>query len=127
MNKFVKFFHELLHPHCPDCIHELEDNKVCQSCETLKTQLAVANIEKQELLKTLLQVNKPVEPVKLIEKEEEPVRLNKPMPWNVRRQLLEQESARQAQIIKDKEKQLKEIEQLEENLLTTTQTGTSGE
>lgn len=72
------------------------DEKVCQSCETLKAQLEIANYEKSQLLNKLLKEPEP-EPV-----APQPPMITRPrqMSWNVRRQLLEQEDRVKAQRLK---------------------------
>ena len=87
----IKWFHELLNPHCPHCKEEREtqreESHYCDSCETLKAQLAILNQERNLLLSKIL-----IEP--------EPVIINEPqrvptrptgMPWKVRQQHLEAE------------------------------------
>lgn len=100
MNPLVKFFHELFNPHCEHCAKErltlLEQeeinreieqaNKICQSCENLKMQLAVMN-QLVDKLTTVKEENKIVEtpvPHKVI--------LPNNMSWRVRQQTLEQNS-----------------------------------
>lgn len=89
------WLHHLLNPHCPECREEREDTRICQSCETLKSQLEIANLEKQKLLDRLLEKPQPEIP-------REPVQVTRPVhvPWNVRRQMLEAEDRRKAQLMK---------------------------
>jgi len=64
MNKITRFFHELVHPHCIECVQERESELVCDSCETLKMQLSLANQRERDLLSLLVQKNQPLpEPV----------------------------------------------------------------
>jgi hypothetical protein len=69
---------------------------VCESCETLKHQLEVANFEKKQLLDKLL--GNPV-----IESSKEPIPLTHPrsIPWNVKRQMLETEDREKARLIRE--------------------------
>jgi hypothetical protein len=70
--------------------------RVCDSCETLKHQLEVANFEKKQLLDRLLE--KPV-----VEPAKEPTMVTKPLgiPWHVRRQILEQEDREKAKLLRE--------------------------
>ena len=110
MNPIVKFFHELIHPHCQHCdrlrIEELEQREldreiavvinVCQSCENLKMQLAVANQRVDNLIDKLIE--KPEE-TKPVQAQENPriIQTGRHIPFNVTRQRLETESRLKAQ------------------------------
>ena len=74
------------------------DEKVCQSCETLKQQLEIANYEKGQLLNRLLK-----EPEKIPEVTEAPPMKVMPrvVPWQVRRQMLEKEDREKARLLKN--------------------------
>lgn len=105
----INFIHRLLHPHCPDCIQARQEEKLCESCETLRAQLEIANFEKKQLLDTILSFTKPV--VEMAETS--PIKIDaivpKTVPWNVRRQMLENEDRAKAAILKknaDLEKEL---------------------
>jgi hypothetical protein len=91
-----------------------EGNKVCQSCETLKVQLAIANDEKRQLLNTILSSVTPIrEPVTAINYE----KLSpKATTWNVRKQMLEAEDRKAAQILAEQKKHAESIEKLEEEV-----------
>lgn len=72
--------------------HEVEvEEKVCQSCETLRQQLEIANYREQQYLNKLLK--EPEVPV-----AQAPIEVSKPrmIPWNVRRQMLEKEDRERA-------------------------------
>lgn len=71
---------------------EREANKqVCESCETTKQQLAIANIEKDKLLARLLEKPEPIP-------ERVPTEVTRPaiIPWRVRRQMLQDEDRQKA-------------------------------
>lgn len=119
-----KWIHHLLEPHCEQCKAEREENKVCSSCETYKVQLEIANYEKRELLKTVLESMKP-------QVSETKVEIPEPLkpraiPWRIRQQMLEEEDRAKAKTIADNQKReaeakanadrAKEIEQLEKEL-----------
>lgn len=94
-----RWFHHLFNPHCRECIDEASENKICESCETLKMQLAIANAEKRTMLDALLEKNKPAEaaPMKTVNLEEVKSRQ---MTWNVRRQMLEAEDRKRAELLR---------------------------
>lgn len=109
------FIHRLLNPHCPHCeakekelrefqrsLHieekeERHEDLVCQSCETLKMQLAIANDEKKTLLDRLLE--KPAVPVHQGPPAITRQRMPSALPWPARRQLLENEDRRKAELL----------------------------
>jgi hypothetical protein len=90
MNSITAFFHHLFTPHCEHCLEERRElkaeNKICESCETLRKQLEIANFEKERLLSRLLE--KPEQPIV----DNKPVNITPPktIPWRVRQQMLEQ-------------------------------------
>ena len=102
MNKFVRFIHHIFQPHCQECHDEIQDARICVSCETLRQQLEIANYEKRELLNKLI---KP-EPIQIEQPDFSQMR-PKAVPWRVRREELEAEDRKRAQLIKEKEKELK--------------------
>ena len=105
MNPVVKFFHELLNPHCAHCeslrVQELEQteinreieiaNQVCQSCENLKMQLSVMNQLVDKLTTT-----KTVEAVPVVEQQHRVI-MPTHVPWRVKRETLEQQSRLRAE------------------------------
>ena len=104
MNGVVKFFHELMNPHCEHCsnvrMQELEQkeiereieeaSKICQSCENLKMQLAVMNQLVNKLTDTRTESVTSVEPAHHVI---QPARI----PWHVKRQELELKSRLRAE------------------------------
>jgi len=106
----IKWLHHLLNPHCPDCKEEREDSKVCESCETLKAQLALSNHEKERLLNRLLE--KPNENQVTSTPDVKPLLPSSGIPWRVRRQALESEDREKAKLLKTKES----VEDLEKEL-----------
>ena len=114
MNKFTHWLHHLFDPHCHDCQILEEEQRVCQSCETLKMQLSIANIEKKQLLESILSFTKPaaIETVHITPEDVKP----KMMTWNIRKRMLEEEDRRTAALMKDKERVNKEISDLEKEL-----------
>jgi hypothetical protein len=91
------WFHRFLNPHCPHCVEEKHEEKVCPSCEILRTQVDRLLYENNRLLDRILEKPAP-EPAR------EPVKItlpNKNIPWSVRRQMLEAEDREKARLIKD--------------------------
>lgn len=89
------------------------DNKICTSCETLKMQLAIVNQEKKVLLDSVLSA--PEKVVEQQEKEYKPILPRTHTNWNVRRQMLEAEDRKKAQLVKQKV-ELVSTEDLEKEL-----------
>lgn len=126
MNKVVLFFHQLFHPHCTHCMeieqrkmeierltylekrNESKEDAVCESCETLKLQLEIANYEKDRLLNRLLEKPEVVE-------SKAPQEMSKPrmISWKVRQQMLEAEDRKRAQIMREAPKPQPTTEELE--------------
>lgn len=73
-----------------------QEEKICQSCETLKQQLEIANYEKQQLLNRIIEKPAP-------EPEKQPIEVTRPkmIPWNVRKQMLEREDREKAKLMKN--------------------------
>lgn len=116
MNKLTKFFHELLNPHCPDCLVESEvaiSNAQCKNCEVLHQQLLIANNEKRDLLNRLI-----APPVTELYKESEPeeptTSASKGLSWKVRKQLLESEKREEAKLIA--RNKIQTVDELEKEL-----------
>ena len=92
----LKLIHHLLNPHCPDCLNERHESKICQSCETLEKQLEISNFEKRELLNKLLKEPEPIVPTELPKAYTMP----KTIPWRVRQQMLEREDREKARLMR---------------------------
>lgn len=71
---------------------------ICKSCETLKTQLDIANYERKQMLDALI---KPAQPA-VVEAPAAPQQV-KPhsVPWSVRRQMLEAEDRVKARALNE--------------------------
>lgn len=107
------WLHHLLNPHCEDCRLEHE----CKSCDILREQLIELRADNKKLLNELLKGDEKVE-IKL-----EPPKLikSKYVPFNVRRQALEQADRIKAQEARASaailaEVQKKSIEELEKDM-----------
>lgn len=102
---------------------EREANKqVCQSCETTKQQLAIANIEKDKLLARLLEKPEPIP-------EKEPVEVTRPaiIPWRVRRQMLQDEDRQKAILMRKAKDEANQAPTTEVKVETKTETKTTDE
>jgi hypothetical protein len=80
----------------------------CETCEVLRQQLDKSERERSELLHRLLDKDK-TEPLSVKEEEYKPIQPQF-TPWRVRQQMLEAEDRKQAQLIKDKAKEIAELE-----------------
>lgn len=109
---YWRWLHHLLNPHCQQCQDEAIETKVCTSCETLKMQLAIVNSEKSQMLNSILSFTKPAENQSSSPIDYEKVK-PKMMTWNVRRQMLEAEDRKSAQILAE-QKRKESIEKLEQ-------------
>jgi hypothetical protein len=80
----------------------------CQTCEVLRQALDESNRERRELLNRLLTKDQ-VEPPSTTKEELTPI---KPQftPWRVRQEMLEAEDRQKARIMKEKEKEIDELE-----------------
>lgn len=114
----MNFFHKLFNPHCALC-HE--DSIV----EVLKAQLATANHEKEQLLRFVLNSRQDISnpPSEANTNPEPEAILPKYIPWNVRREALESEDRKKAQILREqRENTEKAIAELEKNLKIVSET-----
>ena len=84
------------------------DEPRCETCEILRDQLDESNKERKELLAKLLEKREPEPPPPINIQEMEPIRPQH-VPWRVRQQLLEQEDRKTAQLLKDKERELRSV------------------
>lgn len=112
---FSTWIHHLFNPHCPECASLAEEQKICQSCETLKMQLSIANIEKRQMLDSILSQARAGD----TEAEMKPVNYEelkpKIMTWNVRKNMLEAEDRKTAQILAERKKN-ESIDKLEKEV-----------
>lgn len=79
----------------------------CASCDTLREQLAIANVEKRQMLDSILSLTKPSEPAPSPQVDYEKLK-PKMTTWNVRRQMLEAEDKKQAQVLAEQRKSVVE-------------------
>lgn len=86
---------------------EYEKPKFCESCETLKLQLSIANEEKKQLLNRLLEKPEPEQRPDVSELK--PIQTAQ-VPWNVRRQMLEAADRRRAQDLHQKKQEMDHLE-----------------
>lgn len=110
----IKWFHHLLNPHCPDCREEREESRICNSCEVLKMECARLQIENDKLLNRILEKPTP-EPVPDTS-DLKPINSGLHKTWNVRRQMLEQEDRKAAQLRKEAAQNSPTIQELEKEM-----------
>lgn len=110
------WLHHLFSPHCAECRTERQENAVCQTCEVLTVQLARANIEKDQLLAQIERMANPA-PIVQESQSESPQPL-KPriVPWAVRKNLLEAEDRKAAELMREAKMKDKSTTELEEEV-----------
>ena len=94
----IKWLHHLLNPHCPHCMEEKEAEKVCDSCETLKFQIEKLRADNDKLLSRILEKPEIVQE-RLVAPEPTTQLRPRQVPWIVRRQMLEAEDRKKAQLL----------------------------
>lgn len=105
MNPIVKFFHELLHPHCEHCTMESEiklsierESRRCDSCESLRMQVAILNEQNKNLIDKI--VNPYPQPIVNVDTVlQKPIHRG-PIPFSAIRKHLETESRAAAESLK---------------------------
>lgn len=90
---------------------ELRKESICESCEYLKMQIAREQELNRELMEKL--TDKP-EPMVIAEPKVQ-VPIPKFIPWKVRKQMLEAEDRRTAQVLKDKQNEMQQALRQTEN------------
>lgn len=80
----------------------------CETCEVLREQLVNSERERKELLHRLLEKDKP-EPLLQDTEEFRPITPSF-VPWRVRQQMLEDEDRVKAKLMRDKGKEIAELE-----------------
>lgn len=110
----IKWLHHLFNPHCSECRDELEESRICDSCETLKLQISRLERENERLLNRILE--KPIEEPKQEITDLKPI-LPKMIPWRIRKQMLEEEDRVKAKLMRQSEEVNKQsTEELEKEL-----------
>ena len=80
----------------------------CATCEVLREQLINSERERRELLTKLLDKGNP-EPLNV--EHERPIPITPQfIPWRVKQQMLEAEDRQKSKLMKDKEKEIAELE-----------------
>ena len=85
------------------------DPRHCEACEILRTQLDESSRERKELLHRLLDKDKVEPPTNVSTEELKPI-TSQYVPWRVRQQMLESEDRAKAQLMKEKEKEIDDLE-----------------
>ncbi len=93
---------------------ETKEVEVCNSCETLKEQLAIANMHNARLLDRIMERPK-------AETNEPPQMVTRPVlgrhtPWKVRQQMLQTEDREKAKLERDAPKPSTDVKDLEREL-----------
>ena len=109
------WLHHLLNPHCEHCREEKQEASICQTCEVLITQLARAHIEKDNLLSQIERMSNPVVPSQETSEIPEPLK-SRMVPWTIRRNLLEAEDRKKAQLMREVKEKNPSIEKLEKEV-----------
>lgn len=86
-------------------------NKHCESCETLRQQLEIANYEKRLLLDRIME-----KPAPVVETPPIPISLPKTIPWTVKKQMLEAEDREKAKLLRNAPKPVQTVEEIEKEL-----------
>jgi hypothetical protein len=84
------------------------DPRRCEACEILREQLTKSERERSELLHRLLDKDKS-EPPPATQEEYKPI-TPQFTPWRVKQQMLEAEDRKKAQLMRDKAKEIEELE-----------------
>ena len=95
-NQYLEIKNQYLEKQC--------ELKYCESCEILKTQLAITNDEKRRLLDSILE--KPEKEEAIDTSNMKPIPTLRHANWNVKREFLEREDKKQAQILFEKNKEI---------------------
>jgi|SRR6185295_4826251 len=115
----IKWLHHLFNPHCDECRLEKQENKICSSCETLKLELEAERYNNRQLLDSVLKHLNPEPVVAPVVEEKQYV--PRAVSWRVKKEMLEAEDRRAAQVMKQKKSEIyessKSTEQLEKELL----------
>jgi hypothetical protein len=80
----------------------------CPTCEVLRDQLDKSEVERGDMLRRLLDKDKP-EPVSPVAEELKPIQPQF-IPWRVKQQMLEQEDRVKAKLMRDKTKEIEDLE-----------------
>src|SRR6266850_1089322 len=94
----IDWFHHTFNPHCDLC-------NECKSCVTLKEQLNAERINNKKLIEAIINQLNPkeiIEPKPIDETRE----IKSPIPWKVRREMLEREDRINAELIRKNSEQV---------------------
>lgn len=92
----MNWLHRLFNPHCEHCLDLERDEKICQSCETLKDEVAHLRNENRKLIESI--TAKP-EPEEVRIQAPVPISPKRAVPWAVRKQMLEQQDREKARAL----------------------------
>jgi len=110
------WLHKLFNPHCSHCLEEIE----CRTCHELRSQLDFVQAQNKVLIENL--IPKPT-PIMTESVESKPIG-TLPVPWHVKRAILEKESRHEAEEIKKRQAEIDATREIiEEELETGTEDG----
>lgn len=88
----------------------VDETPVCNTCEVLREMLERSEHERRELLLKILERDKPEPIIQQAKKEEfTPIQPHF-VPWRVRREMLEQEDRHAASILRQRQKDIEDLE-----------------
>ncbi len=107
----LKWIHHLFNPHCPECKLDRQDEQFNPLVETLRSELASARHQNEQLIKQIIALTSPIIAAPITESQQAPVPLDaKTIPWRVKRQMLETEDRQKAEVLRRKNEELNELE-----------------
>lgn len=98
----VIWLHHLFNPHCQLCEEKEQDKKICLSCETLRTELAAVRFENRQLMESILKQLEPAVPHATTMEVKQPDVVQRAAGWRWKKQELESNDRKAAQIMRDK-------------------------
>lgn len=91
----ANWFHRFFNPHCSHCSEE----RICQTCETLKYEIERLRADNDKLLSKVLKEPTIPQDKEINDKPMLPI-TNKRIPWAVRREALEAEDRERARLLR---------------------------
>ncbi len=93
------WLHRAFRPHCEHCSEERREANICPTCQVFASQLELANYDKKQLLSTIERMNNPTPVVVALSETPEPIQPRN-IPWAIRKNMLEAESRKKAELMK---------------------------
>lgn len=112
---FGLWLHQLFHVHCEQCKLDELQARECDSCDNLKIQLEAERQENERLLNHIITLTgKPVNEQSSPAQPQIPI--GKTLSWRTQKALLEERDRETARLIRDSQRQDKEIANLEKEV-----------